>query len=79
MQNIISKKKWDIPLLQGTGKIPQPDKNCGIHSISLNKNCTKLATGSLNPNSVGFYRLPSLEPMCIGEVVILEIYILLIY
>ena len=54
--------------MKGSGHIPLPDKNCGIHSISKNENNTKLATGALNPNSIGFYRLPSLEPICLGEV-----------
>jgi len=67
VQNIVSGSKWGIPLMQGSGKIPFPDKNCGIHSISVNKDYSKLATGALNPNSIGFYRLPTLEPICLGE------------
>eukprot|EP00111_Clytia_hemisphaerica_P002506 TCONS_00007161-protein len=67
VQNITSQSKWEIPLMKGSGHIPIPDKNCGIHSISKNENNTKLATGALNPNSIGFYRLPSLEPICLGE------------
>ena len=59
--------------MQGSGKIPFPDKNCGIHSISVNKDYSKLATGALNPNSIGFYRLPTLEPICLGEVSVLII------
>ena len=54
--------------MKDSGKIPFPDKNCGIHSISMNENKTKLATGASNPNSIGFYKLPYLEPICLGEV-----------
>ena len=68
VQNIITRKSYEIPLLVGSGKIPLPDKNCGIHSISMNRMATKLVTGAQNPNSVGFYRVPSLEPIAIGEV-----------
>ena len=34
----------------------------------MNRMATKLVTGAQNPNSVGFYRVPSLEPIAIGEV-----------
>lgn len=68
VQNIVTRKSYEIPLLVGSGKIPLPDKNCGIHSISMNRMATKLVTGAQNPNSVGFYRVPSLEPIAIGEV-----------
>ena len=68
VQNIVNQAKWEIPLLKGSGNIPLPDKNCGIHSISINETNTKIATGAINPNSTGIYRLPSLEPICLGEV-----------
>lgn len=67
VQNILTQKKWNIPLMAGSGEIAWPDKNCGIHSISFNNANTKMATGAMNPNSVGFYHLPTLEPICLGE------------
>lgn len=67
VQNIISRKTWEMPVLQSNSNMPFPEKNCGIHCISVNSNASTLATGAENPNSVGFYKLPSLEPICIGE------------
>ena len=47
---------------------PQPRTNCGIHSIVKNQNGSILATGGENPNNIAAYRLPSMEPICVGEV-----------
>jgi len=67
VQNIVTKKTFEIPMLTGSPDVIQPDKNCGIHSISINSNNTALVTGGDNPNSIGIYKLPSLEPLAIGE------------
>ena len=66
--NTRSNKHWNIPVLRGSENAPQPSRNCGIHSIALNQSGTFLATGGENPNNIAAYRLPTMEPVCIGEV-----------
>ena len=66
--NTWSDKLWNIPLLHGSEYSPNPRKSCGIHSIALNQTGTVLATGGENPNDIAAYRLPSMEPVCVGEV-----------
>lgn len=59
-----------IPSLKGTGSSQPAECPCGIHAISINPSGTLLATGADNTNDLAVYRLPSFDPVLLGEVMI---------
>ena len=60
-----------IPTLQSSEESIAAQQPCGIHGISINPSGTMLATGASNTNDIGVYKLPTFDPLCVGEVSVL--------
>lgn len=66
--DVVTRKLDQIPLLRGRRDQPAGQEQCGIHAAQLNPSRTLLATGAKNANEVAVYRLPTMDPLCVGEV-----------
>ncbi len=64
-----------IPSLKSSDESEPADCPCGIHAIDINPSHSLIATGGENTNDLAIYRLPTFDPICIGEVC--EIYVFL--
>ena len=63
-----SEWKISLPVLEGSPASEMPEVNCGIHSIKISPERNLLATSGQNPNHLAVYRLPTFDPVCVGEV-----------
>lgn len=68
--DVNSKNMTQIPSLPSSSTSLPPDQHCGIHSIQINPSKTMLATGGQNANDLAVYKLPTFDPVCVGEVIL---------
>ncbi len=66
--DVITKTVDQIPCLVSNNDAQQSDECRGIRALSINPSRTLLATGGKSSNEVGIYKLPTLDPVYIGEV-----------
>ncbi|KAL8595843.1 hypothetical protein ACOMHN_012261 [Nucella lapillus] len=65
--DVRSGQKTTIPTLQSSEQSVAANQPCGIHGISINPSGSMLATGASNTNDIGIYRLPTFDPLFVGE------------
>ncbi|XP_034938952.1 DDB1- and CUL4-associated factor 12-like [Chelonus insularis] len=69
--DVATQKLDQIPSLHGRqtnpAGAPVAEQQCGIHSVQINPSRTLLSTGARNSNEIAIYRLPTLDPVCVGE------------
>ena len=66
--DLVSKSFHQIPTLQSLSKSLMPGaEDGGLRSIAINPSRTLLATNGRRSNETAVYRLPTLDPICVGE------------
>lgn len=69
--DVATEKIDQIPCLYGkrdpSAEIPPGEASSGIHALQINPSRTLLASGAKNSNEIAIYRLPTLDPVCVGQ------------
>lgn len=66
--DVVTHSLDQIPsLVSERDSIYADQQQCGIHSVQINPSKTLLATGASNTCDIAVYRLPTLDPVCVGE------------
>ena len=68
VMDLHTKQMAQIPSLPSTEESFVAECPCGIHAIATNPSNTLLATGAKNTNDLAIYKLPTFDPVCVGEV-----------
>lgn len=64
--DVATRKIDQIPSLESKEGARPPNTERGVNSIELNPSKTLITTGASNSNDVAVYRLPTLDPVCVG-------------
>ena len=75
MLDLLTNRIVRIPTLRSSPDRLPCECPCGIHSMAMNPSRTLLATGGDNVNDVAIYRLPTFDPVCVGEVLLPALHI----
>ena len=65
--DVVTHSLDQIPSLLSRRDHLNEQNQCGIHSVQINPSRTLLATGARNTTDIAVYRLPTLDPVCVGE------------
>lgn len=76
--NVKSHELDQIPSIKGRVD-ESADQQSGIHSLKINPSRSLLATGAYNSNEIAVYRLPTLDPIVLAEVIFLQEFTLKLY
>jgi WD repeat-containing protein 40A len=65
--DLIQNQSYNIPCLDSSNRTHPSSHACGIHAIEINPSRSLLVTGGSNANDIAVYKLPTMDPLCVGE------------